>query len=458
MKVLPVQWSLFLSMMACVPDVPKDTVDNNETPTEDIDGDGWTIADGDCWESSEQPFLVEGALEHDLTAADIYPGAPDVWYDGIDSNCDGLDDFDQDQDGYVPDVYEGIETLGFEGSGMLPAGDCLDEDATIHPNAEEIPVDFIDSDCDGSEICFVDADGDGYGSDDFISTSQLDCQGQTISAVNGDCEPNVGEVYPNQVEWCDGVDSDCDGVTPDEEFDWDGDGFISCTIEGSWLGDFSPLGGDDCDDDNPDYFPGQTWYNDVDGDGYGTSNGGSLGGSVERCEPTSTFTALEVGDCALEDDSIHPYAAEWDDALDRNCDGLELLGYTDCTGTIEDGHYFMSCGHALTVAEATNLCQNQGYDGLASVLSENENTVLVSQFHFLANGIWLGASDARSENAFSWENGESLQYTNWAGTHPNVNGAFANCVTMKPSGLWEEVSCNQGFTGFSCMRRDIPVQ
>ena len=25
----------------------------------------------------------------------------DVWYDGVDSNCDGADDFDQDGDGYT---------------------------------------------------------------------------------------------------------------------------------------------------------------------------------------------------------------------------------------------------------------------------------------------------------------------------------------------------------------------
>ena len=51
----------------------------------DIDGDGWTIEDGDCWEDSIQPTLVDGALTHSLTSADIYPGARDMWYDGIDS-------------------------------------------------------------------------------------------------------------------------------------------------------------------------------------------------------------------------------------------------------------------------------------------------------------------------------------------------------------------------------------
>ena len=48
--------------------------------------------------------------------------APDVWYDGIDSNCDKMDDFDQDGDGFVLDDYEGIETLGVVGTGLLSGG------------------------------------------------------------------------------------------------------------------------------------------------------------------------------------------------------------------------------------------------------------------------------------------------------------------------------------------------
>ena len=44
--------------------------------------------------------------------------ADEVWYDGIDQNCDGLSDFDQDGDGVDQD------------------SDCDDNDATLYPNAE----------------------------------------------------------------------------------------------------------------------------------------------------------------------------------------------------------------------------------------------------------------------------------------------------------------------------------
>jgi hypothetical protein len=47
-----------------------------DTGDVDADGDGYTVADGDC----------------DDTNADIHPGATETPGDGVDSNCDGNDD------------------------------------------------------------------------------------------------------------------------------------------------------------------------------------------------------------------------------------------------------------------------------------------------------------------------------------------------------------------------------
>ena len=69
-------------LTGCIPDID-DPCGGTNVPSAlaDIDGDGWTIEDGDCWEDSAQPTLVEGALMHAFTSADIYPETPDVWYD-----------------------------------------------------------------------------------------------------------------------------------------------------------------------------------------------------------------------------------------------------------------------------------------------------------------------------------------------------------------------------------------
>ena len=62
--------------------------------TTGVDGSGF-LPGGDCWDDVLSP--AEGMLG----GAEIYPGAPDAWYDGLDNDCGGEDDFDQDGDGFA---------------------------------------------------------------------------------------------------------------------------------------------------------------------------------------------------------------------------------------------------------------------------------------------------------------------------------------------------------------------
>jgi hypothetical protein len=82
-------------------------------------------ADGDGYGSIES-----GGDDCDDTSATAYPGATEVWYDGIDQDCAGDNDYDQDGDGVASDT------------------DCNDTDAsTTGPVAETL--DGLDTDCDG---------------------------------------------------------------------------------------------------------------------------------------------------------------------------------------------------------------------------------------------------------------------------------------------------------------------
>ena len=82
---------------------------------------------------------------------------PEIWYDGIDQNCDGMNDFDQDGDGYVHEDYSGMA-----GGSAPNTGDCDDNNPTVYPGATEILNDGIDQDCDGvdkiSETFELDSD------------------------------------------------------------------------------------------------------------------------------------------------------------------------------------------------------------------------------------------------------------------------------------------------------------
>jgi hypothetical protein len=75
---------------------------------------------------------------------------------------------------------------------------------------EEIPRDSIDQDCDGTELCPEDADGDRFGSDALVEVAvPAEC------APTGDCDDGDADVYPGA--GCEGT-----GTTPGEDFDGDG--------------------------------------------------------------------------------------------------------------------------------------------------------------------------------------------------------------------------------------------
>ena len=169
----------------------------------------------------------------------IFPGADEIWYDGIDEDCAGDDDFDLDADGYVEDAFVGTVTLGVSGSGGLPGGDCNDADPAAHPSAEDAWYDGVDTDCGGEDD--FDVDGDGFASLEHAASyiATVNAEG-TGSLPATDCADEDEEIHPGTVEvWYDGVDADCDGQS---DYDVDGDGWLPA--------DYASPGVDiDCADD-----------------------------------------------------------------------------------------------------------------------------------------------------------------------------------------------------------------
>ncbi|MEL6342158.1 MAG: FG-GAP-like repeat-containing protein [Myxococcota bacterium] len=220
---------------------------------------------------------------------DVFPEADEVVGDGIDNNCDGLEDCLEDRDG---DGYHAGQVISSadldcdddgEGDPEDPGGDCNDDDPDIFPDADETVGDGIDSDCDGFEDCLEDRDGDGHHADEIISSADLDCDDPGEADRNdpgGDCNDDDPDVSPEADEIvADGIDSDCDGVEDCLE-DRDGDGYRTDEI--------IPSVDLDCDD-------------------------------PEEAEPEDPGI-----DCDDDDPAVYPGAAEPEGStLDLNCDGLQ---------------------------------------------------------------------------------------------------------------------------------------
>ncbi len=123
-----------------------------------------------------------------------------------------------------------------------------------------------------------------------------------------DCDDSDPEIFPGAPERCNGLDDDCDGALPASEVDVDQDGHPAC---------------DDCDDEDPDSPFGTP--EDTDGDGW------------THCD-----------DCDDEDSETYPGAlGELCAGGDKNCDGVEAA--TVVTGVQSAGTNLLTMADAWTV-------------------------------------------------------------------------------------------------------------
>jgi|GEM_PF-6382811 len=99
---------------------------------------------------------------------------------------------------------------------------------------------------------YPDLDGDLQGDMFATPVSSNKAPDNTYVLNHTDCDDTVGSIYSGAPELCDGQANDCNALDypalPDEELDYDGDGFVKCRIDaGGWFG-VQINGGGDCDD------------------------------------------------------------------------------------------------------------------------------------------------------------------------------------------------------------------
>jgi len=199
-----------------------DDCDGMKDEEEDADHDGVTNCT-DCDDQNDQR----------------YPGNPEIC-DGLDNDCNGICDdgeLDGDNDKYTT-CDRRILDDGTCSDANPALNDCDDTNPDVHPMAEEI-CDGIDNDC--NDVC-----DDGFDPDNDLYTecgSRVDiCDG--VSSADIDCEPEEDRANPGILEEsCDDLDNNCDGVFyPDS---------VPCYVKvNDGSGDTCQVGTRTCDDGN----------------------------------------------------------------------------------------------------------------------------------------------------------------------------------------------------------------
>lgn len=270
-------------------------------------------------------------------------------------------------------------------------GDCDDTDEDVHPGAFEYE-NGIDDDCDGDTDEGTDSfddDGDGYTED------------------AGDCDDTDPEVHPLATEVCDGIDNDCSGEA-----------------------------------DGEDAVDGVTYYQDVDGDGYG-----NWAAPLTSCETPGGYV-LDSTDCNDIDSSAYPGAEESCDGTDNDCDGFtDEEGATGCTTWYQDldddgyGSTVSICACSAT-GDFTSTLSSDCYDTSASV-NPTHTTFHTSDrgdgsYDYNCNSVEERETVATSDSCAWFDDLGCSSPDGWAGSPP----------TCGSSGTWR-TGCHYEWDWFS---------
>jgi len=212
-----------------------------------VDEDGDEYGNPDAWELAcfEGPGRSADGTDCDDTDPLINPGVAEIWYDGIDQDCDRKDD-DRDGDGYGfatdcddmrPEAYPGAEELrndldddcdGWAESDDRDDDGLMDWDEWQLGTDDEDPDTDEDSLLDGAELpdaLPLDTDGDGridaLDDDDDNDGLRTAYEVAVDADLDGFADPDVDrDGRPNHLD----LDTDGDGLTDEDEGRRDRDG------------------------------------------------------------------------------------------------------------------------------------------------------------------------------------------------------------------------------------------
>ncbi len=277
--------------------------------------------------------------------------------------------------------YPALE-VDLDGDGALDGDDCNDQDAAIHPGADE-HCDGVDEDCDGEvdndavdgAIWYPDADGDGFGDSAGATRACVAPPGHVVGG--GDCDDTDTAYNPGgpETDCSDPNDYNCDGIVG--QVDTDGDGFFACEECNDTDPSIHPDATEVCDGLDNDCVSGvdqgavdaPTWYADVDGDGYGDEDDA---GSTQCSQPPGAV--LDNTDCDDAAAAVNPgVGLDLPNGADDDCDGFTDEDSPPTAGDVQaiwDNNCLGNC-HVAFPNPSGGLSLEDGYASTVGVASDD---------------------------------------------------------------------------------------
>ncbi len=217
---------------------------------------------------------------------------------------------------------------------FISCSGCTDVNACNYDSSATID----NGSCVSPTTYYFDSDSDGYGNPEISIDS---CTPPNNFVTNSDdCDDTNQMINPDATEICDGVDNNCDGSVDEN---------IATT----------------------------TYYEDLDGDGFGSAN------SIESCLPVGDFDVTVTGDCDDSNANIYPGSAEiCGNGMDDNCNGSTDENQTtyyvdnDLDGFGDPNNSIQACGESAGIVSDNTDCDDSNgniYPGAPGTAEDLDN-------------------------------------------------------------------------------------